>query len=556
MNKFMNNGWLVLPAVLSIFTAAHAAAPSFSDGYRLIESIAAPAQGVLETQPLNEVLKPGQSITDQAGNTVVTYQKFVGNRPVFGETAVVVFPKNGTPFTVQGADATRQQVAELAKATERAPVASVTVEAAERVATADIRKNGAFVDATVPAAWLKDPEVVMYRDAAGALHLCHHLTMPVREQGVPTTRDVFVDAENGSIVDAYSRLFDLNRGEDVTTGTGLGLHDDTVKTFPVAAEAGQYKLFDAARNIAISSVDLDKPSLDADHNWDHVGTTRADNQRAEVELYLNFQKIVDFYKTRFGFVWNGTVAAVAHVNNPQTGEGNFNNAFFHPWYNAFFFGDGSLGDNGFDYLGKAVDVAGHEFGHGMIDKEGPLAYSGESGALNEHIADLMGACIDDKDWLMGEEITCGTSAGKGLRNMQDPANGHAELLPAGTTYAKWREINRPRPIGDRIYPTTIATKLVCTASEDNGGVHLNSSIFNRFAYLASSGDGLGSEGLGRQRLADVYVKAMRAHLYGQKATFAEMKTALLAAAKLQLDGDPKKDVYIATMNAAFTKIGL
>src|SRR5690606_22096636 len=141
--------WLVVPALLSIFTAAHAA--SFDEGYRVIEAITGPAQGVMESQPLDEVLRPGKSVTDKQGNAVVTYRKFVGNRPVYGEQAAVVFPKNGAPFTVQSTESTRQAVVELAKASQVAPAATVTVEAAMAVATADIRQRGSFVDSTVPA---------------------------------------------------------------------------------------------------------------------------------------------------------------------------------------------------------------------------------------------------------------------------------------------------------------------------------------------------------------------------------------------------------------------
>ena len=53
-----------------------------------------------------------------------------------------------------------------------------------------------------------------------------------------------------------------------------------------------------------------------------------------------------------------------------------------------FFGDGSGTEKGFDYLTKGLDVAAHEFTHGVIDSLSPLTYSGESGALNEHIADF------------------------------------------------------------------------------------------------------------------------------------------------------------------------
>lgn len=540
-------GLLSVPAFIIILSVP-ALAASFEDGYAFL----APGEELTATTPLSDVLRPAKKVADAQGNEVLVYAKYAAGVRVFGERTVVVFPRGAKPFAVQAS--TQSAIAELSAAP--AAKAALSIEDAQSVATRDVRQRGG-AGASVPEAWLSEPETVMYRDAAGGLRLCHHLTVPVMEGAVPTTRDYFIDAQSGAVVDAFSQLYDIQqRGETATTGTGIGLMSDAVKEFPIAAHEGQYRLFDSGRNIAISNADLDVYSLDADHVWDRVGTDRPSNQRAEVELYLNFMQIVDYYKAHYGYTWDGTVAAVAHAPNPQTGQPNFNNAYFHPWYNAFFFGDGTATENGFDYLGKALDVAGHEFGHGFISKEGPLVYSGESGALNEHIADLFGACIDADDWQMGDTITMGVSAGKGLRNMQDPANGHPELLNPGTTFAQWRALNRPRPIGDTIYPDHVSKKIVCEPSEDNGGVHLNSSIFNKFAYLASSGDGLDSEGLGRQLLADIYVRAMKADLYGEHASFTEFRDALLAAAALELANNPKKDVYLATMKAAFGKVGL
>ena len=76
---------------------------------------------------------------------------------------------------------------------------------------------------------------------------------------------------------------------------------------------------------------------------------------------------------------------------------NGNNAYYSSWSVAFF-GDGSGTEKGFDYLTKGLDVAAHEFTHGVIDSLSPLTYSGESGALNEHIADFFGAMVDDDEW--------------------------------------------------------------------------------------------------------------------------------------------------------------
>lgn len=112
--------------------------------------------------------------------------------------------------------------------------------------------------------------------------------------------------------------------------------------------------------------------------------------------------------------------------------------------NAFWTGDNGYmvygnGDTLFTPLGT-LDIGGHESGHGCVGKLAGLRYRGESGALNEHFADVIGVCnefftyykynsnldgitSDDikgtSDWLIGED------AGKKikyLRNMMNPNN--------------------------------------------------------------------------------------------------------------------------------------
>ena len=43
---------------------------------------------------------------------------------------------------------------------------------------------------------------------------------------------------------------------------------------------------------------------------------------------------------------------------------------------------------------KAFDIAGHEFTHAVTSSESNLEFSGESGAINEALSDIMGTAIE------------------------------------------------------------------------------------------------------------------------------------------------------------------
>src|SRR5437868_15417272 len=86
---------------------------------------------------------------------------------------------------------------------------------------------------------------------------------------------------------------------------------------------------------------------------------------------------------------------------------NYDNAF---WDNAghMFFGDGD--GNVLTDLTVGIDVIGHELTHGVTQHEANLAYSGQSGALNESISDVFGIQVkqyalkqdvNESDWRIG-----------------------------------------------------------------------------------------------------------------------------------------------------------
>src|SRR5699024_4086416 len=83
----------------------------------------------------------------------------------------------------------------------------------------------------------------------------------------------------------------------------------------------------------------------------------------------------------------------------------------------------------------SLDVIGHEMTHGVITHTADLIYEGESGALNESLADIMGAFIEDKEgndlWMLGEDIYMPSEPGIGLRDMKDPASMPTSLTETG-----------------------------------------------------------------------------------------------------------------------------
>jgi Zn-dependent metalloprotease len=149
--------------------------------------------------------------------------------------------------------------------------------------------------------------------------------------------------------------------------------------------------------------------------------------------------------------------------------------------NAFWDGDQMLFGDGserlFTRLTKSLSVTAHELGHGVIQFDGPLVYQGQSGALNEHIADAFGVMVhqwahhetvDEADWLLGAEILAEGVQGKALRSMKEPGTAFDD--------PRFGKDKQPAHMKD----------FVVTAG-DNGGVHINSGIPNKaFFEIASA----------------------------------------------------------------------
>ena len=135
-----------------------------------------------------------------------------------------------------------------------------------------------------------------------------------------------------------------------------------------------------------------------------------------------------------------------------------------PYPNAFWNGQQMYYGAGY---ASADDVVGHEMTHGVVDHSSELFYWGQSGAMNESLADIMGEIIDHRyatpgdsptDWRLGEDLPIGA-----IPDLHDPTLYDQPDRMTSSFYTK-----------DAQY-------------DDNGGVHTNSGVGNKTAYLISQG---------------------------------------------------------------------
>ncbi len=135
-------------------------------------------------------------------------------------------------------------------------------------------------------------------------------------------------------------------------------------------------------------------------------------------------------------------------------------------------GDGRL----FTRFTSSIDVIAHELMHGVTQHTAALRYSGQTGALNEHLSDAfgimarqftLGQTADQSDWLIGSGLFGpAVRGGSAVRCLALPGSAYDDPILG----------RDPQPSHMRGFVHT---------AEDNGGVHINSGILNHGFYLAA-----------------------------------------------------------------------
>ncbi|MDT9682301.1 M4 family metallopeptidase [Streptomyces sp. TRM76323] len=372
--------------------------------------------------------------------------------------------------------------------------------------------------------------------------------------GEPVLREVYVDAHAGYPVLGYSGIKTFRAPEAAgrpapeaagrrsaaarETGGGVRL-DGTAVGLDVSHDEGRglYVLRDRTR---IPDDDYDQRALTT---WDARGTNVGDVSGRWPEGIREFASPTP----QFGDEATGAGAVDAHWaaarvhdyyrdehgRNSLDGRGmNIDSLvgvteFGEPYVNAFWDGRKTVygtGDAEYRPLSAALDVVGHEMTHGVIEHSANLVYAGQSGALNEAIADYFGNAVETD--VLGVPAT-------------DPDSG---LLGERLCRTKTPRACALRDLNDG--RTTTGSFLGLDFLNDNGGVHLNSTIFGGALWDAR-------EELGADLADEVVYRALTEYLTPLDG-FTEGRAAVLAAAQdLSVTGD-----RLRALRRAFTAHGI
>lgn len=210
----------------------------------------------------------------------------------------------------------------------------------------------------------------------------------------------------------------------------------------------------------------------------------------------------------------------------------------HNWLNAFWNGQQLVAGDGdgtfFDRFTASLDVIAHELGHGVIQYDCDLEYKHQSGALNEHFADVIGTMVkqwvknqaaDQADWLIGDEIFAPDKQGVALRSLKEPgtAYGYPDADPI---------------LGHDPQPRHMKDYIVLDDDEDDGGVHINSGIPNHAFYLAAIEMG----GRSWEKVGRIWYIAMHRKLTPSSQFHDAAMATMEAAAELFGEGSKEQDV--------------
>ncbi len=382
------------------------------------------------------------------------------------------------------------------------------------------------------------PGLVILPDDTGGYRLTYRATV-FTLQG---DHQYFVDATSGAIV----RTIAGARRQTATSaiGHGLGVLGDDKKV-SVSSQSGTFVASDMLRPPSLKTYDargdLNKvlrflngqATLVTSDLASNTSTTWSDPVPVDAHAYVGY--VYDYYFKRHGRRGldnnNIPIASIVHPvrrSDLFTASNQIIGLFY---VNAFYCCDGVMvfGEGlppnivllperqSWNFLAGGLDVIGHELTHGVTDFSSGLISENEPGALNEAFSDIMGTSVEffyqpagtgplQADYVIGEDVV----TPGGIRNMANPG-----------------------ALGD---PDHYSKRF--TGREDDGGVHINSTIVSHAFYLAIEGgtnrtSGLSVQGVGaanREQMEKVYYRAFT-QLMPANATFAVARTVTIQAAR-------------------------
>ncbi len=324
-------------------------------------------------------------LTDEDGSSHVRMQRLYDGLPVSGGQTIV---HNGPQGGFDGVTTTIEQPLKLK--TDPGISKKRAQNTAKKEFQGSIEKTG-------------EPNLVV--DVSGEPRLAWDTTVKgTKKDGTPSRLHVLVDAQNAEVLGARD---EVNAAE----GRGTGTYNGQV-TFTTTQSGSGYRMVDPNSG--------DGATRNADNgNQVYTDSDNAWSDSEAVDVHYGVGKTYEYFATTHGFegpAGNGNgIPRNVHVNG-------------YDYCNAFYNGSSiNFGDcNGNPLTG--IDVAAHEFSHGVTDNTAGLNYNNyDAGGLNESTSDIFGTLVefaanspgDEPDYLIGETVG-DVFGGEALRFMYDP----------------------------------------------------------------------------------------------------------------------------------------
>lgn len=403
------------------------------------------------------------------GRNFVRFQQVYRNIPVVAGEIIVQTNQQQQPVSVGGELSPNLQLDVTPKIS-----AAQAQQEAQKVIARNYGVPAANVTSTAPALWIYDARL-LNSQAVRPVSLVWRLEVSNSDKE-PVRELVLVDAQTGNVALHFNQIAE-SKDRRVCNQNNIPTNPDQLDcTNPVRVEGNP-----------------PSGNQDVDLAYDYAGAT------------------YDFYFNNFGRdSLNGQglplKSTVKYCPPGQTCSAA------QPYQNAFWNGTQMYYGDGF---ASADDVVGHELTHGFTQFTSNLLYYFQSGAINESMSDVFGEFIDLTDglgndsaavrWLLGEDIP-GIGAIRSMKNPPQFGDPDRVLSPNYTTDPNFL---------------------------DNGGVHTNSGVNNKAAYLMVDGDTFNGQtitGLGLPKTAQIYYET-ETHLLSSGSDYQDLYDYLQQACK-------------------------
>ena len=456
-------------------------------------------------------------VQDANGARHLRYERTYGGLPVLGGDLIVHQNASGATQSV-----TRASEADLTGVNTTPALAAPKAQEAALAAEA-----GSALDTA--------PRLVVWA-ASGTPTLAWETVVSGKESdGTPSRLHVVTDAKTGAV---------LGKAEGIKTGTGTGVFVGNVP-LTTTLSGSTYQLKDGSRGGQYTTNMNHGTSGNGTlytKSTDTWGNGQASNsESAAVDAQYGVAATWDYYKNTFGRsgIRGDGVGAFSRVHY----DNNYTNAFWDDSCFCMTYGDGASNTHPL----TEIDVAGHEMSHGVTAATANLNYSGESGGLNEATSDIFGSMVefsanlptDNPDYLIGELIDLNGN-GTPLRYMDKPSKdgGSADSWYSGVGNL------------DVHYSSGVANHFFYLLSEGSGA-----KVINGVSYNSPTVNGITVAGIGRDKAAQVWYKALTAYMTST-TNYAAARTATLNAATALYGAGSTEYNQVATAWAAVNVGGL